>query len=104
MQVQHLSESGRRTVAKYRLGDSPMPVIMVVEPETGALFRHFTGFVQHERLMEELVRAEEIPFFPCPTYNPTPPRGLPGWLEANIIKVSRDASFFYSAALCDCFV
>ncbi|CAL5224689.1 g7413 [Coccomyxa viridis] len=52
-QVQDSSEAGNKVKSFYRL--SELPVILVVEPITGAALRTWTGAIEANRLLEELV-------------------------------------------------
>lgn len=46
-QVEAGTEEGARAVAAYNL--DALPAMLVLDPVTGALFRHWTGFVSAER-------------------------------------------------------
>ncbi|KAK9817646.1 hypothetical protein WJX72_000123 [[Myrmecia] bisecta] len=52
-QVYQAAELGSKVVTFYRLTE--LPAILVIDPVTGAMLRQFNGFIEAERLVEELV-------------------------------------------------
>ncbi|KAK9821335.1 hypothetical protein WJX81_007084 [Elliptochloris bilobata] len=53
LQVTDQAEQGTKVAGFYRL--TALPAILIVDPVTGAKLRHWTGFVEAHRLVEDLV-------------------------------------------------
>lgn len=52
-QVQHVTDAGARLMSSYQL--TQLPAVLVIDPVTGAKVRMWTGFLEPDRMIEDLV-------------------------------------------------